>query len=122
MGDDLEFLEDDDMDFDGFDFAAGDAPRPNEQANDTSALEYINGKDMQGIPWERLNYSRDQYRHLRLKEYRNYESIPRSHEGLDMECQQVERISKFYDFRFNTRLVKSTIVHFQVYVYSMLHS
>lgn len=28
LGDDLEFLVDDDLDFDGFDFAAGDAPRP----------------------------------------------------------------------------------------------
>ncbi|KAH0879150.1 hypothetical protein HID58_066544, partial [Brassica napus] len=31
--------------------------------SDTSALEARNGKDIQGIPWEKLNYSRDQYRH-----------------------------------------------------------
>lgn len=30
------------------------------------------------------------------------------------ECLQVERGKTFYDFQFNTRLVKSTIVHFQV--------
>ncbi|TVU37792.1 hypothetical protein EJB05_11127 [Eragrostis curvula] len=126
LGDDLEFLDDDDLDFDGFDFAAGDAPRP---TNDTSAVEYRNGKDMQGIPWERLNYSRDQYRQMRLKEYQNYESLPRPREGLDMvshtqcrlsaievikECKQLDKSSMFYDFRFNTRLVKSTIVHFQL--------
>ncbi|CAF1929291.1 hypothetical protein Bca4012_072389 [Brassica carinata] len=33
------------------------------QESDTSALEARNGKDIQGIPWEKLNYSRDQYRH-----------------------------------------------------------
>ncbi|OAY71394.1 putative WD repeat-containing protein [Ananas comosus] len=30
------------------------------------------------------------------------------------ECKQVERKSTFYDFQFNTRLVKSTIAHFQL--------
>ncbi|GAU24554.1 hypothetical protein TSUD_148950 [Trifolium subterraneum] len=35
---------------------------------DTSALEARNGKDIQGIPWERLNYSRDEYRETRLKQ------------------------------------------------------
>ncbi|KAK3127754.1 hypothetical protein QOZ80_7AG0577990 [Eleusine coracana subsp. coracana] len=114
LGDDLEFLEDEELDFDEFDFAAGDAPRPNKQTNDTSAVEYRNGKDMQGIPWERLNYSRDQYRQMRLEEYQNYESLPRPRGGMNIECKEVERSSKFYDFRFNTRLVKSTIVHFQL--------
>jgi len=39
---------------------------------------------MQGIPWERLNYGRDDYRRMRLKEYKNYESLSRSHELLDL--------------------------------------
>jgi len=30
------------------------------------------------------------------------------------ECLQVEKGKNFYDFQFNTRLVKSTIAHFQV--------
>ncbi|RWW26587.1 hypothetical protein BHE74_00025063 [Ensete ventricosum] len=53
------------------------------QKNDTSASEYRNGKDMQGIPWERLIFSRDEYRQMRLKMYMNYEntSIPR--DGLE---------------------------------------
>ncbi|WZZ59845.1 hypothetical protein YC2023_059952 [Brassica napus] len=37
--------------------------RSKSQESDTSALEARNGKDIQGIPWEKLNYSRDQYRH-----------------------------------------------------------
>lgn len=30
------------------------------------------------------------------------------------ECKEVEKGGTFFDFQFNTRLVKSTIVHFQV--------
>ncbi|VVA95693.1 unnamed protein product [Arabis nemorensis] len=82
--------------------------------SDTSALEARNGKDIQGIPWERLNYSRDQYREKRLNQYKNFESLFRSRQELDKECLQVEKGSTFYDFQFNTRLVKSTIVHFQL--------
>lgn len=44
----------------------------------TSASDYREGKDIQGIPWERLNYSRNQYREMRLKEYKNYQSLTRS--------------------------------------------
>ncbi|KAK4742085.1 hypothetical protein SAY87_000086 [Trapa incisa] len=34
----------------------------NKSKTDSSALEARNGKDIQGIPWERMNYSRDVYR------------------------------------------------------------
>ena len=50
---------------------------------DTSSLEVRNGKDIQGIPWERLNYTREKYRETRLKEYKNYENLSRSREQLD---------------------------------------
>ncbi|KAL3830449.1 hypothetical protein ACJIZ3_019251 [Penstemon smallii] len=81
---------------------------------DTSALEARNGKDIQGIPWERLNFTRDKYRESRLKQYKNYESLSLSRQDLDKECKEVEKGNNFYDFQFNTRLVKSTIVHFQL--------
>ncbi|KAK6940136.1 WD40 repeat [Dillenia turbinata] len=81
---------------------------------DTSAVDVRNGKDIQGIPWERLNYTRDRYRQTRLKQYKNYESLWRSREDLDKECKEVEKGHSFYEFQFNTRLVKSTIVHFQL--------
>ncbi|KAL6969100.1 hypothetical protein U1Q18_042992 [Sarracenia purpurea var. burkii] len=81
---------------------------------DTSALEARNGKDIQGIPWERLNFSRDKYRETRLKQYKNYENLSRSRQELEKECKHVEMGHNFYAFQFNTRLVKSTIVHFQV--------
>ncbi|KAL0440140.1 UNVERIFIED_CONTAM: hypothetical protein Slati_2497000 [Sesamum latifolium] len=81
---------------------------------DTSAVEAKNGKDIQGIPWERLNFTREKYRETRLKLYKNYESLSRSREDLDKKCKDVEKGHNFYDFQFNTRLVKSTIVHFQI--------
>lgn len=81
---------------------------------DTSALEARNGKDIQGIPWERLNFTREKYRETRLNQYKNYENLSHCREELEKECKQVEKGHNFYDFQFNTRLVKSTIVHFQV--------
>ncbi|XP_043696794.1 uncharacterized WD repeat-containing protein C2A9.03-like isoform X1 [Telopea speciosissima] len=86
----------------------------NKSKTDTSAIEARNGKDIQGIPWERLNFTRDRYRETRLKQYKNYENLSRSREDLEKECKQVDKGSTFYDFQFNTRLVKSTIVHFQL--------
>ncbi|KAF3674911.1 Transducin/WD40 repeat-like superfamily protein isoform 2 [Capsicum annuum] len=80
---------------------------------DTSAVEARNGKDIQGIPWERLNFTRNKYREARLKQYKNYENLSRSREALEKDCKEVEKGHSFYDFQFNTRLVKSTIVHFQ---------
>lgn len=50
---------------------------------DTSALEARNGKDIQGIPWERLNFTRDKYREARLKQYKNYESLAHSRQDLE---------------------------------------
>ncbi|CAE5964525.1 unnamed protein product [Arabidopsis arenosa] len=82
--------------------------------NDTSALEARNGKDIQGIPWESMNYTRDRYRENRLLHYKNFESLFRSREELYKDCLQVEKGKNFYDFQFNTRLVKSTIAHFQL--------
>ncbi|XP_041013334.1 uncharacterized WD repeat-containing protein C2A9.03-like isoform X1 [Juglans microcarpa x Juglans regia] len=135
QNDDLEYVVDDyyyDMaGFDDEDFFTHIEPQRNNDVDspdsdfeddfetskpktDTSALEARNGKDIQGIPWERLNFTRDKYRETRLKQYKNYENLSLSREELDKECLQVEKAKTFYDFQFNTRLVKSTIVHFQL--------
>lgn len=50
---------------------------------DTSAVEARNGKDIQGIPWERLNFTRDKYRETRLKQYKNYENLSISRDNLE---------------------------------------
>ncbi|TYI75976.1 hypothetical protein E1A91_D06G044800v1 [Gossypium mustelinum] len=135
QNDDLEYIVDDYYDFDDFEhddlFAEPDPRRDTadfdsfdsdfeddfeskKPKTDTSAVEARNGKDIQGIPWERLNFTRDKYRETRLRQYKNYESLSGSREGMEKECLQVEKGNAFYDFQFNTRLVKSTIVHFQL--------
>ena len=48
--------------------------------SDTTAAEARAGKDIQGIPWERLSITRDNYRKTRLEQYKNYENIPQSGE------------------------------------------
>ncbi|KAL6317498.1 hypothetical protein AAG906_030251 [Vitis piasezkii] len=97
-----------------FDSDVEDNFEMNKPKTDTSALEARNGKDIQGIPWERLNFTRDKYRETRLEQYKNYENLSRPREELEKECKKIEKGSTFYDFQFNTRLVKSTIVHFQL--------
>jgi hypothetical protein len=61
---------------------------------DASALDFKEGKDMQGIPWERLNYTRDQYRQMRLKEYKSYKNLTRS-------CSGLEQVRSFVTFSFS---------------------
>ncbi|CAN6306438.1 unnamed protein product [Urochloa humidicola] len=112
-----DYYFDDDDDFGDHQFptaSRGASGLQHEQVDDTSSLDYKEGKDMQGIPWERLNYSRDQYRDMRLKEYKNYQNLTRSRSGLERECKRVKRKDIFYDFHSSTRSVKSTIVHFQL--------
>lgn len=48
------------------------------KVTDTSAAQARDGKDIQGIPWERLNIKREKYRLTRLEHYKNYENIPAS--------------------------------------------
>ncbi|KZV28920.1 hypothetical protein F511_13715 [Dorcoceras hygrometricum] len=103
------FFDDDSVDSDFDDDFELSKPK-----TDTSALEAMNGKDIQGIPWERLNYTREKYRESRLKQYKNYENFSLSHEDLEKESKEVVKGHDFYKFQFNTRLVKSTIVHFQL--------
>ncbi|KAG7029618.1 SPBC2A9.03, partial [Cucurbita argyrosperma subsp. argyrosperma] len=50
---------------------------------DTSALDARNGKDIQGIPWERFTFTRENYRENRLSQYKNFESLPISRDELE---------------------------------------
>ncbi|KAL6497648.1 hypothetical protein OROHE_027081 [Orobanche hederae] len=81
---------------------------------DTSAAEARRGKDIQGIPWERLSISREKYRQTRLEQYKNYENIPESGEGIEKQCKVTRKGGVYYEFWRNTRSVKSTILHFQL--------
>ena len=53
------------------------------RVSDTSAAEARTGKDIQGIPWEGLNITRQDYRKARLEQYKNYENFPQSGELMD---------------------------------------
>ncbi|GAU44632.1 hypothetical protein TSUD_379110 [Trifolium subterraneum] len=81
---------------------------------DTTAAEARKGKDIQGIPWDRLSISREKYRQTRLEQYKNYENIARSGELSEKECKVTQKGGLYYDFWQNTRSVKSTILHFQL--------
>lgn len=53
------------------------------QNTDASFARAREGIDIQGIPWERLEMTREKYRKTRLEQYKNYENIPQSGEGSD---------------------------------------
>ncbi|XP_044472806.1 uncharacterized WD repeat-containing protein C2A9.03-like [Mangifera indica] len=86
----------------------------NNKSTDTSAAQARRGKDIQGIPWDRLSITREKYRQTRLEEYKNYENIPQSGEGSGKDCKITRKGALFYEFRRNSRSVKSTILHFQL--------
>ncbi|DBB18543.1 hypothetical protein WJX82_001381 [Trebouxia sp. C0006] len=85
---------------------------------ETTAEDSRRGKDMQGIPWDRMQFSREHYRDTRLEDYRNYlnlkDEVDAHQEELVQECLSVQKGGKFFDFYRNSRSVKSTIVHFQL--------
>ncbi|CAI6008593.1 unnamed protein product [Closterium sp. NIES-65] len=100
-------------------------------AADVSAQQAARGRDIQGIPWERLHFTRAKYRAMRLQQYKNYKNLDvpldavdkqyKNYKNLDVpldavdkEVKQVSTDAEFFSFAYNTRAVKSTIVHFQV--------
>ncbi|KAH1208820.1 putative WD repeat-containing protein C2A9.03 [Glycine max] len=129
-GDEMEYAADDnemaeveeDMYFRGRAFGESDSDDDDDyeydplenRISDTTAAEARRGKDIQGIPWDRLSISREKYRQTRLDQYKNYENIPQSGEMSEKECKATDKGGKYYDFWQNTRSVKSTILHFQL--------
>lgn len=84
------------------------------RVTDTSSAQARRGQDIQGIPWKRLQITRQDYRQTRVQQYKNYENIPSSGELMDKKCKQVEKGGNYYEFQYNTRLVKPSILHFQL--------
>ncbi|KAL5669049.1 hypothetical protein ACJX0J_021270, partial [Zea mays] len=91
-----------------------DYGQPNDKIPDTSSADARNGRDIQGIPWEQLNITRKKYRQSRLEQYKNYENVPNSGEEAMKDCKPTEKGGMYYEFRRNTRSIKSTILHFQL--------
>ncbi|XP_058207677.1 uncharacterized WD repeat-containing protein C2A9.03-like isoform X2 [Rhododendron vialii] len=86
----------------------------NNKMADTSAAQARKGKDIQGIPWERRNITREKCRQIRLERYKNYENIPQSGKLSEKDCNVTMKGGMYYEFRRNSRSVKSTIPHFQI--------
>ncbi|KAG2682742.1 hypothetical protein I3843_11G204900 [Carya illinoinensis] len=86
----------------------------NSKVADTTAAQARSGKDIQGIPWDSLSITREKYRQTRLEQYKNYENIPHSGEGSGKDCKITKKGGSYYEFRRNSRSVKSTIFHFQL--------
>ncbi|KAL5711707.1 hypothetical protein ACHQM5_013962 [Ranunculus cassubicifolius] len=82
--------------------------------NDTSAAQARRGRDIQGIPWDTLSITRSDYRRTRLDHYKNYENQPASGELTDKEFKQMDKGGKYYEFMHNTRMVRPTVLHFQL--------
>mmetsp|Transcript_9875 Transcript_9875/g.25381 ORF Transcript_9875/g.25381 Transcript_9875/m.25381 type:complete len:661 (-) Transcript_9875:603-2585(-) len=114
-----------------------------EEEVDTTAEQAAQGRDVQGIPWERLQFSRDHYRKTRIISYRNYVNVvpedpvefrleyrpellklctPVAYDvgngigGEDGCCSRKGRASRpaYFNFVRNSRAVHTNIVHFQL--------
>ncbi|XP_008805522.1 uncharacterized WD repeat-containing protein C2A9.03-like [Phoenix dactylifera] len=122
MAEDYEMGDaEDDMDEDFQGRVMGDSDSDDEEYGqshskvfDTSSAQARKGRDIQGIPWSSLSITREKYRQTRLEQYKNYENIPNSGESSEKFCKPTEKGGMYYEFRLNTRSVKSTILHFQL--------
>ena len=88
-----------------------------ESHGDTTAAQAKAGRDIQGIPWDRLQFTRDQYRAKRVQEYKNYANLEFAPADLDGMCTRLETRpvqTPFFEFAHNTRSVRSNFVHFQL--------
>lgn len=85
---------------------------------DTTAVQLEGGRDIQGIPWELTQYTREGYRAVRNREYRNYfnleEAVAAAQPRLDAEAAKVADDGQYFDFYRNWRQARSSIVHFQL--------
>jgi hypothetical protein len=89
----------------------------NEAYGDTTAAQAVAGRDIQGIPWDRLQFTREQYREKRVAEYKNYANLEFSLAELDAACLPLAECPKrapYFEFAHNTRAVRSNFVHFQL--------
>lgn len=102
----------------GLDAGISDKPaRRPDRDGEITAEQAANGIDMQGIPWENLPFSREDYRATRLRD--TSPSLRRDstdmNESLRDELKtKPTKGASFYEFFRNTRQVKCSIVHFQL--------
>jgi WD40 repeat protein len=83
--------------------------------------DVLKGQDPQGIPWSTLDTTRAEYRESRLHNYMNYENLTEhqvqsSRQALEEEinAHPVSQDAEMFAFENNERLLRSSIVHFQL--------
>lgn len=69
---------------------------------------------MQGIPWERLHFTRARYREQRVEQYQNYLNLEVDPAALAAEATAVAGGQRLYGFVHNCRRVRSNFMHFQL--------
>ncbi|XP_076915492.1 putative WD repeat-containing protein C2A9.03 [Bidens hawaiensis] len=99
---------------DNVDEDENDAGDQNLTVRDTSSAQARRGKDIQGVPWERLGETREMFRRARLGAYRNFENLRFSGDAVDMRYRQKPSDGKYYDFFYNSRAVRPTFFHVQL--------
>ncbi|GJU90319.1 hypothetical protein Tco_1302742, partial [Tanacetum coccineum] len=68
-----------------------------DMVGDTSSTQAKVYKDIQGIPLERLNITREGYKRTRLEQYLNYKNIPLSGEAVVKEYNtKVEKVGNLW--------------------------
>lgn len=89
-----------------------------DMVRDTTAVQLGAGRDIQGIPWELTQYSREGYRAVRNEQYHNYfnleDDVTAAQPRIDAEAAKVRPGARFFDFYRNWRQARSSIVHFQL--------
>ena len=61
---------------------------------DTTAAQASRGRDIQGIPWDRLQFTRERYREKRVSEYKNYANLDIDVGRLDAVCTPVAEVGE----------------------------
>ncbi|XP_062115585.1 uncharacterized WD repeat-containing protein C2A9.03-like isoform X2 [Humulus lupulus] len=84
------------------------------KVSDITTTQARGGQDILGIPWDKFNKNREQYRQRRLEVYKNYENIPFSGERVRNDSKITEKGLIYYEFKRNAPLVKPNILHFQL--------
>ncbi|PXF43741.1 putative WD repeat-containing protein [Gracilariopsis chorda] len=88
---------------------------PHDRApDDITAEQAASGVDVQGISWDSLQLTREDYRATRLRENPRRDWAETTAEGLRDLVKEPKKDARFYEFFLNTRKVKCNIAHFQL--------
>eukprot|EP00878_Enallax_costatus_P023534 GHUV01025034.1.p1 GENE.GHUV01025034.1~~GHUV01025034.1.p1 ORF type:complete len:224 (+),score=72.59 GHUV01025034.1:581-1252(+) len=94
-----------------------------QELEDVTQQQAAEGRDLQGIPWDRLQITRSRYRQQRLDQYRNYMNCIAEEDWNNVRRELIAgwpQPTAFtaatcpYSFIRNWRAVASSIVHFQL--------